>query len=371
MPGPPIERGGSSSPRSNRGEASEADVDRSIERILAARRVGRRRRQLTTAETTATDDETPRRDPARGGRGDGAAQERTRRPAARAGDDADRGLIGPNARVGQPQGGGSAEVRLDHGLGPYDALTARGFDVTLETGGRIAKYVPPFAGSWDVTFFDEHGHSMDATASRTKWFWDQPPSSKDQDWEFDGPAVRRPGPRLVRTRRLRRVGDRCPRRRRRDVAVGRRTAHRHPHRRARRGVLRSGQPRASGAGRRRGRPELRDRRRVPGGARPVVRGISFGARVVESGDPLERGGRSGGVGRRGRRCRRHQRRVRDRGRGSHDAGAARRAGRAGRRRSSPPTRTRSWSSTAARRHDAMARRGAGRAPAVVPRPGDG
>ena len=38
----------------------------------------------------------------------------------------------------------------------------------------------------------------------------------------------------------------------------------------------------------------------------LVRGLSFGARVVESGDPLERAAAAAAVGRRGGRCRRDQ-----------------------------------------------------------------
>ncbi len=40
------------------------------------------------------------------------------------------------------QGGGSARVRPERVPGPLDALRARGFDVTFEPGGLIAKTLP-------------------------------------------------------------------------------------------------------------------------------------------------------------------------------------------------------------------------------------
>lgn len=187
MPGPPIKRGESLVAAVRAGGARESDVDRAVERILRlADWVGAA--GSDTAETTASDEQT-RSVIRRAGAGAtvllkndvlprvGTAAlpfpESTRRIA----------LIGPNARFGQPQGGGSAAVKPDHGRGPFDALVARGFDVTLETGGEIAKFLPPITGSFDVTFFDNVGHAMKTSASTTKWYWDQPPSS-----DFGGPS---------------------------------------------------------------------------------------------------------------------------------------------------------------------------------------
>ncbi len=286
MPGPPIVRGDKLVAAVQAGEASEADVDRSVERILQlAEWVGAA--GSDTSETTATDDGT--RDVIRRAAVEATVLLKNEGDVLPLASATTRiALIGPNARDGQPQGGGSAAVRPDHGVGPYDALTRRGFDVTLETGGRIAKYVTPFAGSWDVTFFDEHGHSMDATASRTKWFWDQPPSPQDRDWEFDGPGfgarIRgsfapdasgewEVGAHAVGAATLRVDGEPLI-----DIPIG-------EHGGAFYGL---------------GSREHRVRVDVEAGRSyaievdyPVVpdqlvRGLSFGARVVESGDPLER-----------------------------------------------------------------------------------
>ena len=223
MPGPPIARGEKLLAAVEVGEASEADVDRAVERILRlADWVGAAGSR--TSEVTATDDRT--RDVIRraaigatvllkndlGGEPPGeptpcdSAFVSAAEPAEQAKRDLDAAsgranplkpsaalplaaaarriaLIGPNARFGQPQGGGSAAVRADKGRGPSDALVDRGFDVTLETGGAIAKFLPPLEGSFAVTFFDEHGHTVEREAPKTKWFWDQPPSR-----DFDGPA---------------------------------------------------------------------------------------------------------------------------------------------------------------------------------------
>ena len=66
-------------------------------------------------------------------------------------------LIGPYARHGRPQGGGSARVQPNHGRGPLEALQARGVDVTFEPGGSIAKYLPTVRGDFTVTLDDESG----------------------------------------------------------------------------------------------------------------------------------------------------------------------------------------------------------------------
>ena len=50
-------------------------------------------------------------------------------------------LIGPYARHGRVQGGGSARVRPEHGRGPLEALQARQLDVTVRAG-RIDRQVP-------------------------------------------------------------------------------------------------------------------------------------------------------------------------------------------------------------------------------------
>ena len=201
-------------------------------------------------EETADDDET--RDVIRRAAiaGDGAAEERaaarcrwrpTRRRVA---------LIGPNARFGRPQGGGSAEVRPEHGRGPLDAL-AGPWPRRHVRDRRLDRQVPAavHAATSTSTFADDDGHSLTTTASRTKWFWDQPPSD-----EFSGPRVR--GPRRAARSTPDATGDwEIGVRRRRSASRCASTARRgrHPRGRARRRVLRHRQPGAPGHDRARGR----------------------------------------------------------------------------------------------------------------------
>ena len=167
-------------------------------------------------------------------------------------------LIGPYARYGRPQGGGSARVRPDHGRGPLEALEARGLDVTFEPGGSITKYLPTVRGEFSVALSDDHGGSATIQANRLSWFWDQPPVAgidatgfgahiagafipdATGDWEL---GVRAVGPVTAAARR----GDR-------------RRAGRGP---AGRGVLRHGQPGGAGHGRAGGRSPLRAGGRLP------------------------------------------------------------------------------------------------------------
>jgi beta-glucosidase len=172
MPGPPRERGTVLLAAVERGEVAEAELDASVERVLRlADWVGAA--TTGTEEVTAVDPET-----------------RTviRRAATRAmvllknegalpltGTARKVALIGPYARFGRPQGGGSARVRPEHGRGPYDALVARGFDVTFEPGGSIAKYLPVVRGDFAVTFADDTGATSDVVANQLSWYWDRPP----------------------------------------------------------------------------------------------------------------------------------------------------------------------------------------------------
>ena len=233
MPGPPRERGAALVAAVERGDVGEHELDPLVSRVLelgawvAAGESG-------TDEVTATDPET---------------RDVIRRAAARAmvllKNDGDAlplpaaarrvALIGPYAHFGRPQGGGSARVRPDHGRGPLDALTARGFDVTLEPGGSIARYLPVVRGDFAATFADDSGASVETNVNRLTWFWDKPPA----DWRRCD-AVRDADQRPVRAGRHGRVGDRGPRRR---------TGHGQHRRRARgddrrtaawRGVLRHG-----------------------------------------------------------------------------------------------------------------------------------
>jgi beta-glucosidase len=172
MPGPPRERGGRLRQAVEAGDVNERDLDVAVVRLLA---LGEWTGAASsgTAEVTADDAET---------------RAVIRRGAARAmvllkNDDVlpvastttRVALIGPYARFGRPQGGGSARVRPDHGRGPLEALEARGLDVTYEPGGSIAKYLPTLRGDYRVALTDDDGGSATISANRLSWYWDQPP----------------------------------------------------------------------------------------------------------------------------------------------------------------------------------------------------
>jgi beta-glucosidase len=173
MPGPPRERGIHLRQAIDQGEAEARELDPSVERLLA---LG----AWAGAATTGTEEVTA---------DDPATRDVIRRAAARAmvllkndgnalplGASARRvALIGPYARFGRPQGGGSAGVRPHHGRGPLDALTGRGFDVAFEPGGSIAKYLPTVRGDFAVTFADPTGASASLDANRLGWYWDRAP----------------------------------------------------------------------------------------------------------------------------------------------------------------------------------------------------
>jgi beta-glucosidase len=173
MPGPPRERGPALLAAVERGDLREGELDPLVARLLALA-------DWTGAGETGTEEVTA---------DDRATRQVIRAAAARAmvllkneGDalplapTARRiALIGPYARFGRPQGGGSARVRADHGRGPFDALAARGFDVTLEPGGSIAKYLPVVRGEFAVELADEAGSAATST-NRLTWYWDRPPA---------------------------------------------------------------------------------------------------------------------------------------------------------------------------------------------------
>jgi beta-glucosidase len=78
-------------------------------------------------------------------------------------------LIGPNARYGRVQGGGSARVRPVHRPGPLDALTSRGFEVTFEPGGSIARFLPTVHGEFTIELVDGEGVVARADTDRLSW----------------------------------------------------------------------------------------------------------------------------------------------------------------------------------------------------------
>jgi len=85
-------------------------------------------------------------------------------------------LIGPYARFGRLQGGGSARVTPDHGVGPLDGLRAHGLDVTFEPGGSIARYLPAMRGEFSVEYSDADGGAATVPTTRLAWYWDQAPA---------------------------------------------------------------------------------------------------------------------------------------------------------------------------------------------------
>ncbi len=184
MPGPPRERGVHLRRAVDQGDVAERELDASVARLLSL--------GVWTGAATTGSDETTADDP--------ATRDVIRRAATRAmvllKNDVDAlplaasarrvALIGPYARFGRPQGGGSAGVRPNHGRGPLEALTERGFDVAFEPGGSIAKYLPTVRGDFTATFADPTGTSVDVATSRLAWFWDRPPI---EGFAFDQFAV--------------------------------------------------------------------------------------------------------------------------------------------------------------------------------------
>jgi beta-glucosidase len=174
MPGPARQRGPRLLDEVHEGIVGEHDLDIAVERLLAlAEWTGAA--EADTTEETADDPETRQviREAAIRAmvllKNDGHTLPLTataRRVA----------LIGPYARFGRIQGGGSARVKPDHGRGPLDALADRLPDVTFEPGGSIAKYLPTMLGNFNVEFYDEAGGSESSAVNRLAWYWDKPPA---------------------------------------------------------------------------------------------------------------------------------------------------------------------------------------------------
>jgi len=213
MPGPPRQRGAALHDALARGEIDERDLQPSVARLLALGawcRAGEHGTEEVTADDDATRD-VIRRAATRGMvllKNDDATLPIT--PTVTATETRPRiALIGPYARFGRLQGGGSARVTPDHGGGPLDALAGRGLDVTFEPGGSIAKYLPAMRGEFSVEFSDEGGGAATVPAARLAWYWDQAPApgiepstfaahitgtftpDHDGDWELGVRAVGR------------------------------------------------------------------------------------------------------------------------------------------------------------------------------------
>jgi beta-glucosidase len=153
MPGPPRARGAHLHEALAAGEVDESALDRSVARLLALA-------EWTGASVDQPTDEGTADDPATRGVIRQAAVRASvllkneagllpLSPAVRT-----VALVGPNARYGRVQGGGSARVRPVHRPGPLDALTSRGLEVTYEPGGSIARFLPTVHGDFTIELVD-------------------------------------------------------------------------------------------------------------------------------------------------------------------------------------------------------------------------
>ncbi|MET0323829.1 MAG: glycoside hydrolase family 3 C-terminal domain-containing protein [Ilumatobacteraceae bacterium] len=172
MPGPPRERGERLAAAVAAGEVGERDLDVAVARLLA---LGEWAGAATTGTAEVTVDDPETRAVIRRGAAQAMVLLKNDGVLPVAPTTTRVALIGPYARFGRPQGGGSARVRPDHGRGPLEALEARGLDVTFEPGGSIAKYLPTVRGEFRVALTDDAGGSGSIAANRLAWFWDRPP----------------------------------------------------------------------------------------------------------------------------------------------------------------------------------------------------
>ena len=176
MPGPPAHRGDKLVEAVERGDASEADVDRAVRRVLALAEWSGR---LDAPELPPDlSDEDP------------AAREILRRAVAASAvllkNDGVLPLdgtgtivvIGPNAATPAAHGGGSAAVRPYRIVRPLDALRERFGDIRHEPGTSIYKGVPPITGTLlgpdgaTLEFQTEDGETVaTTTADRLRFFW--------------------------------------------------------------------------------------------------------------------------------------------------------------------------------------------------------
>jgi beta-glucosidase len=168
MPGPPRQRGPHLETAVAAGDVDATDLDRSAARLLALA-------EWTGATVDQPTDEVTADDPATG--------EVIRRAATRAtvllkNDTAllplspavrTIALIGPNAKYGRVQGGGSARVRPVHRPGPLEALTSRGLEVTYEPGGSIDRFLPTVHGEFVIELVDEEQVVARADTDRLSW----------------------------------------------------------------------------------------------------------------------------------------------------------------------------------------------------------
>ena len=100
-------------------------------------------------------------------------------------------LIGPHARYGRVQGGGSARVRPVHRPGPLDALTSRGFDVVVRARRVIDKFLPTIHGEFTVELADGERERRRRRPTGCRGAADQSPGRRRRRRAADHPDHRR------------------------------------------------------------------------------------------------------------------------------------------------------------------------------------
>jgi beta-glucosidase len=193
MPGPPVHRGAGLAEEIAAGAASPEDLDRAagnIVRLAAWSTAG----QATAGDVGHADTEAAR---ALIRRAEVAAMVLLKNEGGLLplGLTTPRlALIGPNAALGQTQGGGSAQVRPERVVGPLEALRRRGYDVSFEPGGFVGRTLPVLHadGTFAVELTDASGRSATITGTQLKWLWQQPPVGDDggrlDGFDFGGRA---------------------------------------------------------------------------------------------------------------------------------------------------------------------------------------
>ena len=64
-------------------------------------------------------------------------------------------VIGPNAKVAQIMGGGSAQLNPHYAVSPFDGLAARGLDLTFAPGCTNHRFEPLLTGAFTAEFFSD------------------------------------------------------------------------------------------------------------------------------------------------------------------------------------------------------------------------
>jgi beta-glucosidase len=205
MPGPARERGEALLAAVHAGEVDEANVDRSVRRLLT---LFDRTRVGDTPTDEVVDDSPATRDVIR--RAAIAGSVLLRNNGVLPLQVGHVALIGPNSRRGQVQGGGSARVRANRPVALLDALTARGLEVGHAEGCSIAKRLPVVRGNFETRYAAD-GTTATEPTQQLQFLWMDDPApgiSREQftatitgtfvpdvsgDWTFGvtvvGPAV--------------------------------------------------------------------------------------------------------------------------------------------------------------------------------------